>query len=376
MSAPLQIRWSVETLDTMEAERTGWARLAREALEPNPFYEPDYLLASRALGEGRATRLLVARDALQPQTLLALWPLRKAGWREGWSGQLMLMAQNAFTPLTAPLVQADNAAAVLDSLLDEAPRLFPGTALLLPLLAVQRPFWQLWQARLVRRGVATLALRDHTRAAIEFAGQAADADRHIHRTLQRRARKLATHGRVHYVVVEGGTAAGDAMLQTFLAIEAKGWKGRRRTALASRPATLAFARQALAGHGPTVLYECILLNDQPLAINLNLLAGGVLYTLKSAYDEDFRHYSPGSLLDLHTIDLASAGGPVTRVDSCALPGHPLEQRWRQRERIAAQLVDWTGTQPAEALARRAHRLTRIDHAVQRLSAWRARWQKP
>lgn len=374
MSRP-PVVWSILPLATLEALRREWHALAAAALDPNPFYEPDFLLAARALGEEGGLSVLVAREAKDAGALLALIPLRRPGWRQGWLRTAWMMHENAYTPLTTPLVRRDGAALILDSLLDEAPALFPGTAWLFPLLPTSRPFWQHVRAALEARGRAHLAVRHFARAAIET-----DADFDLYtgrhgQTLQRRERKLATHGRIHYVVAEGGTPEGEAMLEAFLTLEAKGWKGKQGTALASRPASLAFARQAFRGTSPATLYEALLLNDRPLAINVNLLSGGVLYTIKAAFDEDYRGYSPGNLLDRHTIALATGNGAVTRVDSCAVPDHPLEMHWREREAIAMMLVDWSGTFGETGLERMAGRLTRVERGIRRLAALRVRWRK-
>jgi hypothetical protein len=213
-------------------------------------------------------------------------------------------------------------------------------------------------------------VRHFTRAAIETDEDFESYTGRHGQTLLRRERKLATHGRIQYIVAEGDTPAGQAMLDAFLTLEAKGWKGRQGTALACRPASLAFARQAFRGASPATLYEALMLNDQPLAVNVNLLSGGVLYTVKAAFDEDYRGYSPGNLLDRHTIALATGESGVTRVDSCANPDHPLELHWREREAIGTLLVDWTGSHGPAGLERMAAQLARADRAISRLAALR------
>lgn len=367
--AAATIRWEVEPLAALAPHRARWKALADAALDPNPFYEPDYLLASLHLAPKQALQVLVGRSPDNAEWL-ALFPLRKAGWREGWRPGLLALVHNPYTPLTTPLLRREGAETILASLFEAVPRLFPGSALLLPMLPALRPFAGLWQQLLAARGLASRDLSRESRAAIETeASFEAYTGKH-HQSLLRRERKLATHGSLHYQLVEGHTVAGAAMLEAFLAIEASGWKGRRRTALASRPETADFARQAFAGHAPATLIECLRLNEQPIAVNINLLAGGVLYTVKSAYDEDFRGYSPGNLLDRHTIALATGIGPIRRVDSCALPGHPLEQSWHEREIITRQLVDWSGSFGQAGLGRMAAWLAASEKAIHQLARWR------
>jgi CelD/BcsL family acetyltransferase involved in cellulose biosynthesis len=373
MSNPRRYVWSLEPLTALEAARSAWHALAETALEPNPFYAPDYLLASRALGNAHRLKLLVARPEDNPERLAALFPLQPGGWRQGWLPGLKIMAQNPYSPLSTPLIAADTGPDLFESLLAAVPRLLPGSALLLPLLTERREAWAGFSAALAQAGRAHEILQRQTRAAIETNLSFADYVGRHNQSLLRRERKLTTHGRLNYVVIEGNSAAGDKMLESFLDIEARGWKGRRHTALASRAESLAFARQAFAGTSPKVLYECLLLNDQPLAVNVNLLAGGVLYTVKAAFDEDYRGYSPGNLLDRHTIALSTANESIRRVDSCAQPGHPLEQRWRETETISTVLVDWSGIGTAR-LQRMVKWLTLVEAGVTRLSRWRQRWR--
>lgn len=373
MSNPRRYVWSLEPLTALEAARPAWHALAEAALEPNPFYAPDYLLASRALGNAHRMKLLVARPEDNPESLSALFPLQPAGLRQGWLPGLKVMAQSPYSPLNTPLIAADAGPDLFESLLAAVPAMLPGSALLLPLLTERREIWTAFRAALDQAGRRHEILQRQTRAAIETNLSFAEYVGRHNQSLLRRERKLTTHGRLNYVVIEGNSAAGGKMLESFLDLEAKGWKGRRRTALASRPESLAFARQAFAGMSPKVLYECLLLNDQPLAVNVNLLAGGVLYTVKAAFDEDYRGYSPGNLLDRHTIALSTADGSIRRVDSCAQPGHPLEQHWRETETISAVLVDWSGIGTAR-LQRMVTWLKLVDTGVTRISRWRENWR--
>lgn len=367
--------WSILPFAALDALREEWRALASRALDPNPFYEPDFLLAAEALGEASRLSVLVAREAEGTGALLALIPLCRPGWRQGWLRSTWMMHANAYTPLTTPLLDRERAPELVSGLLEAAPARLPGSAWLIPLLPTARPFWQHLREALDAKGLAHLPVRSFARAAIETDQEFERYTGRHGQTLLRRERKLATHGRIQYVVAEGDTPAGRTMLDAFLDLEAKGWKGRQGTALACHRASLAFARQAFRGASPTTLYEALMLNDRPIAVNVNLLSGGVLYTIKAAFDEDYRGYSPGNLLDRHTIALATGPSAVTRVDSCASPDHPLELHWREREAIGTLLVDWTGRFGPAGLATMAAWLTRVDRGISGLGALRARWRR-
>src|SRR5439155_13614414 len=89
-------------------------------------------------------------------------------------------------------------------------------------------------------------------------------------------------------------------VERFLALEASGWKGRRGTAMASRPGHADFFREMCAGAGSAGRLELLSLEaaGQVLAMKCSLFAGDGLFYLKAAYDEAHARYSPGVQLEL------------------------------------------------------------------------------
>ena len=158
-----------------------------------------------------------------------------------------------------------------------------------------------------------------------------------------RLKRLEALGIVEYRRIGSAEPEAPQVLEAFLALEARGWKGKSHTALASRHDTLAFARAALLpepGFGETI-FEVLQLDGRPVAIAVNLVAGGVGYALKSTYDEEFSALGVGTLLDGKSLGLATGGGPLSRLDSCAAMDHPIRHRWRQEERIGRYLLGLT-----------------------------------
>ena len=70
-----------------------------------------------------------------------------------------------------------------------------------------------------------------------------------------------------------------AAVASFLALELQGWKGRRGTAMASRPYAAAFLRQLFDGQrGPvSVRADWLALDSKPLAVSLSLEGFELLY---------------------------------------------------------------------------------------------------
>ena len=108
------------------------------------------------------------------------------------------------------------------------------------------------------------------------------------RQFARQLRRLAETGAV---TVEA-TAEPDrvrARFEEFLALEARGRKGRRGTALASSVATAAFARDVVFNRSErgTVRIASIRVGERPVAIVVSFVAGATAYAWRIAYDEDF-----------------------------------------------------------------------------------------
>jgi Acetyltransferase (GNAT) domain len=83
-----------------------------------------------------------------------------------------------------------------------------------------------------------------------------------------------------------------------LSLEASGWKGRNGSAILQRPNEARFYRRiarAAAEKGCLRLFF-LSLGDRVIAFHLMLAEDGVLFWLKTTYDEGLSRYSPGSLL--------------------------------------------------------------------------------
>jgi CelD/BcsL family acetyltransferase involved in cellulose biosynthesis len=95
-------------------------------------------------------------------------------------------------------------------------------------------------------------------------------------------------------------------LDAFFALEARGWKGRRGTAILSSERTTAFYRAVAAGFARRgeLRLSTIEVDDQLIAFDLGLVSADRLWVLKGSYDESYRRYAPGLLLLLAEIERA------------------------------------------------------------------------
>jgi CelD/BcsL family acetyltransferase involved in cellulose biosynthesis len=127
----------------------------------------------------------------------------------------------------------------------------------------------------------------------------------------RRARRRAeSQGPVRCEILAPRPAEVPALLDEAYRVEATGWKGRQRTALAFDAARGAFFRRlALATARRGWLRLAFLhIGDARAATQISLEAAGAHWVLKVGYDERFQRCSPGTLLTLETIRHAARTG--------------------------------------------------------------------
>lgn len=134
-------------------------------------------------------------------------------------------------------------------------------------------------------------------------------------SIRRRQRRLMELGHLRVDFLEPREDEVDKLLDTVVLVEAMGWKFRAGTALVEDQPQHAFLRayaKTVAREGRlhiTFLY----LDDEPLAMSIGEIADGTYWAHKTGYDETFRKYGPGILLQYHLIrHLAERG--LSRID--------------------------------------------------------------
>ncbi len=133
-------------------------------------------------------------------------------------------------------------------------------------------------------------------------------------------------------------------IDSFFALESKGWKGTAGSALASAPSTRAFFEEVVKQAAARNRFSGLALycDQQPLAMLAILTGADMSYSFKTTYDESFARFSPGVLLQRHALDHFAALN-LQRVDSCADPNHPMiDSLWRERRTIIALSIALPG----------------------------------
>ena len=317
-----------------------WERLVRFAGEPNPFFEPWFLIPSlEQWGEalpvsvkawfhdGRMAGLVpVVRSA----RYYGHFVTHAAGW----------LHANAFCGV--PLISAGLEDEFWQALLAHFDRL-PGRALFLhlPLLPADGPAAAALGRVLAANGRAHYVVSQENRALLGGATSAqayleASMSAKKRKELRRQHNRLAEEGTLVFERLEGGERL-DEWTQEFLSLEAAGWKGAAGSALGQSADTRALFEQSLAGAAAAGRLQRIALrlDGRAIAMLANFITPPGAYSFKTAFDENYARFSPGMLLQLENLALLERDD-IAWADSCAVEGHPMIERlWRGHRRMVS-----------------------------------------
>jgi CelD/BcsL family acetyltransferase involved in cellulose biosynthesis len=328
----LEVRVATDSAAAL-AHTGAWQALAHDALEPNPFYEP-WMLLPALEAYARRVHLVFLYEG---SSLAAFFPLERAYFYRRLPIPHMRLWRYPHCYLGTPLVRTGYGVQALETLFDWLGndmvhwRDLPGDG----------PFVAALQA--VGGAVRYCPYR-RNRALLRRHG---DADAYIAQALHKATRKELA--RLQRRLAELGVLAFKRSddTESFLALEAAGWKGRNGSALASTPQGRRFFRAMSAQAARLGRLELLSLelNGRPIAMKCNLLAGEGAFAFKIAYDEAFARYSPGTLLELENIRAFHCGG-ARWMDSCAAPEHFMANRLWLERRALVDVVGATGKAPA------------------------------
>jgi CelD/BcsL family acetyltransferase involved in cellulose biosynthesis len=133
----------------------------------------------------------------------------------------------------------------------------------------------------------------------------------------------------------------EAAFETFLAMEAAGWKGEQGTALLCNADDARFVRRLVHGLAADSQASVALLRvgARAVAAQVLLYSGAQAYTWKTAYDQTFARFSPGALLVDRLTETLLAGGEVEAIDSCSAADGFMAQLWTGRRTMVDALLD-------------------------------------
>lgn len=327
---------AIADLGEREVER--WRELAQAAAEPNPFFEPGFVLPAAA-ALGASPQLLVAVEPTGDWAG-AVPVLHERGWRRmplrGFSSW-----RHLYSFFGAPLLRTGEEAAALHAWL---------TSSQVPL----RPYLGL--DLLDRDGPVMTALTEVAAATdwklVEFDRHERAALRRLEdgtlslRTSAKRRRETERLGRRLGDKLGGDVEAVDravnpAAVEDFLALEASGWKGAAGTAFANQPSHAEFFRRLCGDFRDRGRLQMLSLqaDGHTAAMKCDLVAGNTVFGFKIAFDETLAEFSPGIQLERHLVDYVSDDESIDLIDTCAEPGNAMANRvWPDRRSMISLAV--------------------------------------
>ena len=320
-----------------------WEDLARDAIEPNPLYEPWMLLPAL---EAQGSEDFVCVLAWSGGALTGLFPLRRELRYKGMPVNVLRSWWHKSWMLGPPLVRAGAAHTSIRALLDWLARDGCGaSAVEFEYLPTDGAFHAVLAEVLSTSPAMVVETAAFTRALLrrERCGQAyleSAMSNGWRKELRRRERRLQERGAVTAVSMQPGEDAR-RWIADFLRLEASGWKGRQGSALASTEANRGFAEQTLteAARRGRLQMVGIDFEGKPIARCCNLLAGKASYGYRVAYDEEFAYYSPGLMAEVEAIRDFHRLREVEWMDSMTDPDNALINRlWKHRRGFQSLLV--------------------------------------
>lgn len=353
-----------------------WMSLAARAGVPNAFMDPAVALAV-AEAWSHPVRILLAWKDGEPgiaPALVGAWLFVERRTRQSWPYRALVSPPCSVAYLGTPMIDPEHARPVLAAVfakIRETPSL-PGL-LQAGDLSDNCILMEAVKSAL-RHGRGSMALIERrTRAKLDTRLDPKtywtnSMSEHRHRLLARSRRQLEKRGRLEFTSV-GDPAAVAAGIEEFLALEASGWKGARRSALACDPALTLFTREMAAGLAARrlIAVQSLRLDDVPIAMGIVLYSGSAAFTWRVAYDENYRRFSPGILFLGHATAHLLSDSRVRSTDSCNHLDIGFQaDRWAERHDVIDVLIDLGSTRPLRlALLSWRERLFRRCKAVLR-----------
>jgi len=340
---------SIRQLETMREEWNGLADLHAHALLRHEWF----LSAAETLHRRDTLTVLVAGD---PGRVNAIAPLVQPC---GWGSALEIIGAAALHEPTALLAtSADTRGALADALFG-----------LKKPLALQRLSLTGDEVRALKRSATArrgLVVEKQTSGSLGVqlsgpgAAPSAQLPSKLRYDLKRAHKRAADYGEPRLQLLSPTPADVGRALDEFVRLEAAGWKGRERTALAAKPVLQAFFRcyTTRTAQTGTLRVFRLMIGDTLAAAQIAVQVYERLWVLKIAYNEALARCSPGLLLTAEALAYARRAG----LRSYEFLGAPeaWEQRWQPECRPCTLFIFYPYTMRG-CIAASRHSLTALLH---------------
>jgi CelD/BcsL family acetyltransferase involved in cellulose biosynthesis len=329
-----------------------WRGLGERAIEPNAYYLPEWELAVNASVSRRTGASVLS--AWNDVGLIGLLPV--VSMSRAYKIPLpALVSAHPYGTLCTPPLDRDTANDAVSQLMLKA-RKAGARALILRDMSLDGPAMKAFTESLQREGLRPRVLQSYLRASLDAARDAEELLQDALggkklKELRRQRHRLAEHGAISFDVARLPDEVA-AAIETFMKLEASGWKGKRGTALAQDTGDATFIRRATTALAETGQCEIVTLRagDTPVAAAIVLRHQDRAFYFKLGVDERFAKFSPGVQLTLDLTRHLCADPIIASADSTASPDHPMiNPIWRGRFAIGEVLIPLRKNDPIVAL---------------------------
>lgn len=286
--------------EEMQAHAAAWSRLHTQRLDDNPYASPQFLVpllrneGFRDFGLALMYAVVDGRSEMIASTLIdraceGRYPLRHRR-----------LGGHPFVLDGTPLLHAEHAQQAAEALATSLPeRLGDAGLLAFASIDMASGAWQALTAVLRARGRSWWVRGGRSRPVqhrqCDFDGYLAGLSSKRRSGWRACLRRAESAGRLRVLRHDGPVDA--AVVDRFLQLEAGSWKGAAGTSMVSDRAHAAFLHEMTRGSdaGSRVLLLELQLDDQPIAMSVNLAEGARLCGFKCAFDPAHRQLAPGIL---------------------------------------------------------------------------------
>lgn len=330
-----------------------WHDLAKRALQPNVFYEPEFALAAaqHLVGSEAVNVLLIwhqSRFERVPR-LVGFFPVTLPGGI--LASRKIVGMTSPYAASGVPLIDRSVAADVMELALRHlANHASHNGTYMLPQIDLDGEFSIALMAVLHKAGYRLTCINGEQRHVYNHQQLDASARQSMQdlARLQDMRTALAKLGRVTIREAASGPELRDAV-EYFLALEASNWLGRTGRAIMLQTRTGAFLRAATRGLGRS--HHCrvmtLALDDTPIAAALVYDDASRAWLVGLASDQAHKAHLPSELLIQAIIERQMRQGKIAITDLCALPANSTASTiWTQQRTIASMCIALSVTRPA------------------------------
>lgn len=156
------------------------------------------------------------------------------------------------------------------------------------------------------------------------------------KTYRKKLEPFRTDGRFETRVYGSDSLPDQGMIERFLELENRGWKGTNKTSLRAKPEDEKFFRRVFGFTNVShlgslqVMFNVLYLGKELVAMRTSLILRGEILSFKIAYNEDYSDYSPGLVMELLMIEHFLGSAQYKLLDSCSDNKRPFTDIYRDK----------------------------------------------